>query len=124
MTKNPDTPAVQALTVGQLREVLAAYDDDTFALGPRETFDWPMIESERSDQARTRLGSHGMQRDPDTGTVTCPAGMDTARAEALWDQVKTEMDNWVLDLIDDVRQGKPTAPDAERTAGHTWVRPL
>ncbi|MDI6413140.1 recombinase family protein [Streptomyces albus] len=29
VTVNPDTPAVQALTVGQLREVLAAYDDDT-----------------------------------------------------------------------------------------------
>jgi hypothetical protein len=29
VTETPDTPAVQALTVGQLREVLAAYDDDT-----------------------------------------------------------------------------------------------
>ncbi|WP_055530300.1 hypothetical protein [Streptomyces graminilatus] len=83
-----------------------------------------MIESERSDQARTRLVAHGIRWDPDTGEVTCPAGMHADQATAIWDQVRTDMDTLVLDLIDDVRQGKPAAHNAERTDGHTWVRPL
>lgn len=83
-----------------------------------------MIESEHSDQARTRLAAHGLQWDPDTGEITCPAGMEPAQAEAIWDHVRTESDNWVLDLIDAVRQGKPVEQGAERTTGHTWVRAL
>ncbi|MFD7277027.1 hypothetical protein ACFV80_08195 [Streptomyces sp. NPDC059862] len=83
-----------------------------------------MIESERSDQARSRLTAHGIRWDPDTGTITCPTGMDAARAEAIWDQVRSEMDNWVLDVIDETRQGKPAEEGAERTAGHEWGQPL
>lgn len=99
-------------------------DGDTGALAPHETFDWPMIEAEHTDQARARLGAHGIEWAPETGEVSCPVGMDAARARHLWDQIRWEADGRVLDLIDDIREGQPADADSERTAGHEWVQPL
>jgi hypothetical protein len=58
-----------------------------------------------------------VQWDPDTGEVRCPAGTTEEQAEKLWDQVRAEMGEWLLDVMEEGRQGRPTA-DAKRTAGH------
>lgn len=96
---------------------------DTGALAPHETFDWPAIEAEHTDHARAWLTAQGVLWNPETGTVTCPAGMDTAQAAALWDRARDEADTYVLDLIDEIRRGKP-GDDGERTDGYAWVRLL
>ncbi|MFB8031752.1 hypothetical protein ACFC5Z_02100 [Streptomyces sp. NPDC056004] len=98
-------------------------DGDTGALAPRETFDWPAIEAEHTDDARAWLTAQGVRWDPDTGMVTCPAGMDTVQAAVLWDRARDEADTCVLDLIEEIRRGRP-GDDGERTDGCAWVRLL
>ena len=93
---------------------------DTHALAPDETFDWPAIEAEHTQHALSYLTSKGLNWNPDTGAITCPSEMDAARAAAIWDQA----DNRVLNIIDEIREGKPTEEGAERTAGHEWVNPF
>ncbi|MFB7738241.1 hypothetical protein ACFC08_28410 [Streptomyces sp. NPDC056112] len=97
---------------------------DTRALAPDETFDWPAIEAEHTRHALSYLTAQGLSWNPDTGTITCPSGMDAAQAAAVWDRARDQADNRVLDIIDEIRQGKPIQEDAERTAGHEWVSPF
>jgi hypothetical protein len=96
---------------------------DTGALADNETFDWSAIESEHSDRARTVLAGQGIDWNSDTGTITCPTGMDAERAAAAWEGARDEANERVLDLIEETRQGLPGA-DGERTAGDAWVLPL
>jgi hypothetical protein len=97
---------------------------DTRALAPDETFDWPAIEAEHTQQARSYLTAQGLRWDPDTGAVTCPSTMDADQAAAVWDRARDQADNRVLDIIEEIRQGKPAEEGAERTAAHEWVSPF
>ncbi|WP_331750632.1 MULTISPECIES: hypothetical protein [unclassified Streptomyces] len=49
--------------------------------------------------------------------------METVQAAALWDRARDEADTCVLDLIEEIRRGRP-GDDDERTTGYAWVRPL
>lgn len=97
-------------------------DGDTHALAENETFDWGAIEHEHSEHARAWLAERGISWDPDTGQITHPDAL-ADQVASLWDTARNQAEYRVLDLIDEIREGKPD-DGAQRTTGHVWVKPL
>ncbi|TSB31884.1 hypothetical protein [Streptomyces benahoarensis] len=96
---------------------------DTGALTETETFDWQAIEAEHSDHARAVLAGQGIEWNPDTGSIACPAGMEADQVAAAWESARDKGNERVLDLIEEIRRGMPGA-EGGRTAGDAWVLPL
>lgn len=96
-----------------------------FPLRDAENWDYDEIRFAWDDRAAEQLAEHGIRWDQSTDQVTLPAGMDDDTAQRLWDEVGDGCEPWLIDLVDEVREGRGDAPGnavrSESARGGRWV---
>jgi hypothetical protein len=94
-------------------------------LGEFENWDYATVTGEWIDRAKKKLGKFGISWEPYADEVAWPDTLSEEDAEAVWQDIIDGFDEWIDQVVAEVRAGKDQSLEAgvrpEDAPGGLWV---